>query len=80
MLINANIREMQSGASSLAKLEDDFPVVYGFVKDPIVSPGIYENQECYELVPIARAHTLVTTSTRHHDSIGFVTFAHMDLF
>ena len=44
--INANIREMQSGASSLAKHEYDFSIVYEFVKDPIVSPGLYENQEC----------------------------------
>ena len=39
--------DVQSGRSSLAKHGGAyFSAVYGFMKDPIAVPGLYENQEC----------------------------------
>ena len=38
---------IQSGRSSPAKHRDAyFLAVYGFMKDPVAPPGLYENQEC----------------------------------
>ena len=38
---------VQSGRSGLAKHGGAyFSAVYGFMKDPIDAPGLYENQEC----------------------------------
>ena len=79
---------LQSGASSRAKHGGAyFSAVYGFMKGPIAAPRLYENQEDYELVAIAPAPTLFTTSTKHCGSysnnmrmIRFVSFVHKDLF
>ena len=60
---------VQSGRCSPAKHRGAyFSAVYGFMKDPIAAPGPYENQEVENLVGIAPAPTLFTTSTKHHGS------------